>query len=72
MVKQGTVSLEDLITAVETARDNVMADEVKSLVKFGIPKAMAQQMVAARFQQRVGGEEGESGEAEPAVWPDMS
>ncbi len=72
MVKQGTVSLEDLITAVETARDKVMADEVKSLVKFGIPKAMAQQMVAARFQQRVGGEEGESGEAEPAVWPDMS
>ena len=72
MVKQGSVSLEDLITAVETARDKVMADEVKSLVKFGIPKAMAQQMVAARFQQRVGGEEGESGEAEPAVWPDMS
>ncbi len=72
MVKQGTVPLEDLITAVETARDKVMADEVKSLVKFGIPKAMAQQMVAARFQQRVGGEEGESGEAEPAVWPDMS
>ncbi|MHB1524095.1 MAG: hypothetical protein ACYCS9_10545 [Candidatus Dormibacteria bacterium] len=71
-MKQGTVSLEDLITAVETARDKVMADEVKSLVKFGIPKAMAQQMVAARFQQRVGGEEGESGEAEPAVWPDMS
>jgi hypothetical protein len=57
---------------VETARDKVMADEVKSLVKFGIPKAMAQQMVAARFQQRVGGEEGESGEAEPTVWPDMS
>jgi hypothetical protein len=72
MVKQGSVSLEDLITAVETARDKVMADEVKSLVKFGIPKAMAQQMVAARFQQRVGGEEGESGEAEPTVWPDMS
>jgi hypothetical protein len=72
VVKQGSVSLEDLITAVETARDKVMADEVKSLVKFGIPKAMAQQMVAARFQQRVGGEEGESGEAEPTVWPDMS
>ena len=72
VVKQGSVALEDLITAVETARDKVMADEVKSLVKFGIPKAMAQQMVAARFQQRVGGEEGESGEAEPTVWPDMS
>lgn len=72
MVKQRTLSLDDLIAAVETARDKVMADEVKSLVKFGIPKAMAQQMVSARFQQRVGGEEGESGEAEPAAWPDMS
>lgn len=72
MVKQGTISLDDLITAVETARDKVMSDEVKSLVKFGIPKAMAQQMVAARFQQRVGGEEGEGGESEPTAWPDMS
>jgi hypothetical protein len=72
MVKQATISLDDLIAAVETARDKVIADEVRSLVKFGIPKAMAQQMVAARFQQKVGTEEGEGGEAEPAAWPDMS
>lgn len=71
-MKQRTLSLDDLIAAVETARDKVMADEVKSLVKFGIPKAMAQQMVAARFQQRVASEDGETGEAEPAAWPDMS
>lgn len=72
IVKQATISLDDLITAVETARDKVMADEVRSLVKFGIPKAMAQQMVAARFHQKVGGEEGEGGETETPAWPDMS
>ena len=70
--RASTVSIEDLVASIETARDKVMADEVRSLVKFGIPKAMAQQMVAARFQQKVGGEEGEGGEAEPAAWPDMS
>ncbi len=72
MAKQVTIAIDDLIAAVETARDKVMADEVRSLVKFGIPKAMAQQMVAARFHQKVGGEDGEGGEAEPAAWPDMS
>jgi hypothetical protein len=72
MAKQATIAIDDLIAAVEMARDKVMADEVRSLVKFGIPKAMAQQMVAARFHQKVGGEEGEGGEAEPAAWPDMS
>ncbi len=72
MAKLATIAIDDLIAAVETARDKVMADEVRSLVKFGIPKAMAQQMVAARFHQKVGGEESEGGEAEPAAWPDMS
>ena len=72
MAKQAAVTIDDLIAAVETARDKVMADEVRSLVKFGVPKAMAQQMVAARFQQKVGGEDAEGGEAEPAAWPDMS
>jgi hypothetical protein len=72
MAKQPTLSIDDLIAAVETARDKVMADEVRSLVKFGVPKAMAQQMVASRFQQKVGGEDSEGGEAEPAAWPDMS
>lgn len=71
MARQSAISLDDLIAAVETARDKVMADEVRSLVKFGIPKAMAQQMVAARFQQKIGGEDGESGEVEPSNWPDI-
>ena len=72
MVKQTTISLDDLITAVETARDKVISDEVRSLVKFGIPKVMAQQMVAARFQQKVVSDEGEGEEAEAPAWPDMS
>ena len=72
MAKQAAVTIDDLIAAVETARDKVMADEVRSLVKFGVPKAMAQQMVAARFQQKVGGADAEGSEAEPAAWPDMS
>ncbi|MHB1499901.1 MAG: hypothetical protein ACYCYK_01820 [Candidatus Dormibacteria bacterium] len=72
MAKPPVIAIDDLIAAVEMARDKVMADEVRSLVKFGIPKAMAQQMVAARFHQKVGGDEGEGGEAEPAAWPDMS
>jgi len=38
-----------------------MADEVKSLTKLGIPKAMAYQMIASRFHQKVGGQE----ESEP-------
>jgi hypothetical protein len=38
-----------------------MADEVKSLTKLGIPKAMAYQMIASRFHQKVGNQE----EAEP-------
>ncbi len=71
-MKQPTISLDDLITAVETARDKVMADEVRSLVKFGIPKAMAQQMVAARFQQKVASDDAEGTEGEGPAWPDMS
>jgi hypothetical protein len=56
-----TATLEEVLAAVEAARDKVMADEVKSLTKLGIPKAMAYQMIASRFHQKVGGHE----EAEP-------
>jgi hypothetical protein len=38
-----------------------MADEIKSLTKLGIPKAMAYQMIASRFHQKAPGTE----EAEP-------
>ena len=54
-------SVEEVLAAIETARDKVMADEVKSLTKLGIPKAMAYQMIASRFHQKVGSPE----EAEP-------
>ena len=54
-------TLEEVLAAIEAARDKVMADEIKSLTKLGIPKAMAYQMIASRFHQKVGNQE----EAEP-------
>jgi hypothetical protein len=60
MVKK-TASIEEVLAAVEAARDKVMSDEVKSLTKLGIPKAMAYQMIASRFHQKVGNQE----EADP-------
>ncbi len=60
-MKKKTASIEEVLAAVEAARDKVMADEVKSLTKLGIPKAMAYQMIASRFHQKVGNQE----EAEP-------
>ncbi|MDQ2961397.1 MAG: hypothetical protein M3R48_10180 [Candidatus Dormibacteraeota bacterium] len=70
MAKRATVSIEDVVAAIETARDKVMSDETKSLVKLGLPKNVANKMVADRYRQRTEGEEGE-GEATQA-WPDMS
>ena len=64
------MSIDDVIAAIETARDKVMSDEVKSLVKLGLPKNVANKMVADRYRQR---NEGEEGEGETAgAWPDMS
>ena len=54
-------SVEEILAAIEAARDKVMADEVKSLTKLGIPKAMAYQMIATRFHQKVSNQD----EAEP-------
>ncbi len=62
MVKR-TASIEEVLAAVEAARDKVMSDEVKSLTKLGIPKAMAYQMIASRFHQKVGTQE--EAEADP-------
>jgi len=56
-----TASIDEVLAAIEAARDKVMADEVKSLTKLGIPKAMAYQMIANRIHQKVGNQE----EAEP-------
>ena len=56
MVKR-SVSVEEVLAAIEAGRDKVMADEVKSLTKLGIPKAMAYQMIASRFHQKEGNQE---------------
>jgi len=56
-----SVTVEEVLAAVEAARDKVMADEIKSLTKLGIPKAMAYQMISSRFHQKGAGQE----EAEP-------
>ena len=56
-----TTTVEEVLAAIDAAKDKVMADEVKSLTKLGIPKAMAYQMIASRFHQKVGNQE----EAEP-------
>lgn len=52
-----TATVEEILAQIEAARDKVMADEVKSLTKLGIPKAMAYQMIASRFHQKVGSQE---------------
>jgi len=69
--KVSTVSIDDIVSAIETARDKVMSDEVKSLVKLGLPKTVAYKMVAERYRQRPEGEEAEA-EAAGTPWPDMS
>ncbi len=55
------MTVEEVLAAIEAARDKVMADEIKSLTKLGIPKAMAYQMISSRFHQKAGGAD----EAEP-------
>jgi hypothetical protein len=69
MAKRSTTSIDDVLTAVETARDKVMADEVKQLIKLGLPKNVALKMVAERYRQR--GEGDDAGEGEQSPWPDM-
>ncbi|MFN2568565.1 MAG: hypothetical protein ABR564_03065 [Candidatus Dormibacteria bacterium] len=65
-----TVTVDDVVAAIETARDKVMADEAKAMVKLGLPKTVAYKMVAERYRQRADAEEGEP---EPGTtWPDMS
>src|SRR5262249_50598877 len=70
-VPKQTVSVDDVITAIETARDKVMSDEVKSLVKLGLPKDAARKLAAGRCRQRTDSEEGT--EQEPGGgWSDMA
>jgi hypothetical protein len=71
-VERRTVTVDEVLTALEAARDRVMADEVKSLSKLGIPKTMAVQIVASRFRQRTGHEdEPDPFEGTGATWPEI-
>lgn len=68
---KGKNAIDEVISAIEAARDKVMADEVKGLTKLGIPRAMAYQMVAARFHQTVVTDgEGGGPEFENSHWTD--
>ncbi len=69
--KVSSVTIDDIVSSIEQARDKVMSDEVKSLVKLGLPKTVAYKMVAERYRQRPEGEEAE-GEPGGTPWPDMS
>ncbi len=63
-------TVDDVIAAIEAARDKVMADEVKGMTKLGIPRAMAYQMVAARFHQNVVTDSEGGPEFESSHWND--
>jgi hypothetical protein len=66
------VLVYDIIAAIEAARDKVMAEEVKSMVKLGLPRNMAEQTVAARFHIKADEEEGSgSVEFENGHWQDL-
>ena len=58
-----SATIDEVLAAIEAARDKVMADEIKSLTKLGIPKAMAYQMIASRFHQKAPG--GDDTEPDP-------
>ena len=68
--RTGTFSVDDVLVAIDTARDKVMADEVKGLVKLGLPRSVAMKMVEERYRQRQDGEEQET--ESNLSWGDMS
>jgi hypothetical protein len=65
--------VEDVVAAIEAARDKVMAEEVRALTKLGLPRNMAQQTVNARFHVKADDEEaGTTQESENGHWNDIS
>ncbi len=70
VAKRVQASVDDIVAAIETARDKVMSDEVKSLVKLGLPKSVALKMVADRYRQR--GEDDGSETEQQTAWGDIS
>ncbi|MDQ6747743.1 MAG: hypothetical protein M3010_06540 [Candidatus Dormibacteraeota bacterium] len=65
--------VDDIIAAIEAARDKVMADETRAMIKLGLPRRMAEQTVAARFHMKVEDEESSgSSEFDNGQWHDIS
>ncbi len=65
--------VDDIVAAIEAARDKVMVEEVRALTKLGLPRNMAQQTVNARFHVKGDDEEGSGGqEFENGRWNDNS
>ena len=65
--------VDDIIAAIEAARDKVMADETRAMIKLGLPRRMAEQTVAARFHLKVEDDEGSgSSEFDNGQWHDIS
>ncbi|HEY8739910.1 MAG TPA: hypothetical protein VIN56_04905 [Candidatus Dormibacteraeota bacterium] len=65
--------VDDIIAAIEAARDKVMADETRAMIKLGLPRRMAEQTVAARFHMKVDEEESSgSSEFDNGQWHDIS
>ena len=64
--------VDDIIAAIETARDRVMAEEVKSMIKLGLPRRMAEQTVAGRFHVKLEDEDGSGGaDFDSGQWQDL-
>ena len=65
--------VDDIIAAIEAARDKVMADETRALIKLGLPRRMAEQTVATRFHMKLDEEESSgSSEFDNSQWQDIS
>jgi hypothetical protein len=66
------VLVDEIIAAIEAARDKVIADEIKAMVKMGLPRNMARQSVAARFHLKVEDEESPNGTSDfEGHWRDL-
>ena len=66
--------VDDIVAAIEAARDKIMAEEIREHTKLGMPKAMALQTVAARYNTGTADEEegGSNQEFENGQWRDNS
>ena len=65
--------VDDIVAAIEAARDKIMAEEIRERTKLGMPKSMAEQEVFARYNLASEEEEGEQpSEFDRNGWGDIS